>query len=76
MNMFFKNDGIFITHLESLALKHRERQGFVKTWQYAKFLLHLSMYLGVLTTLKVLNASMQQEKHEPVYMLHNFQIFN
>lgn len=82
MNIFLKNYGIFITHLESLsqtdsqALKRSEIEGFVKKWQNAKFPLHMAMYLDVLTPLKVLSISMQQEKHDPVYMLRNVKEFN
>ena len=82
MNLFLKNYGIFITHMDSLsqtdsqALKRSEIEGFVKKWQNAKFPLHMAMYLDVLTTLKVLSISMQQEKHDPVYMMRNIQQFN
>ena len=34
------------------------------------------MYLDVLTPLKVLSVSLQQEKHDPVYMLRNVHEFN
>ena len=77
MNIFLKNYGIFITHLESLAntdsqaLKNHEIAGYAKKWQYAKFPLHITMYLDVLPPLKVLSVSLQQEKHDPVYMLRN-----
>ena len=70
------------SHMESLsqtdsqALKLSEIEGFVKKWQNAKFPLHMAMYLDVLTPLKVLSISMQQEKHDPVYMLRNVQQFN
>ena len=49
MNIFLKNYGIFITHLESLAnidsqaLKHHEIKGYAKKWQYAKFPLHIAI---------------------------------
>ena len=82
MNIFLKNYGIFITHLESLAntnsqvLKRHEIEGYAKKWQYAKFPLPIAMYLDVLTPLKVLSVSLQQEKHDPVYMLRNVHEFN
>ena len=82
MNIFLKNYGIFITHLESLAntdsqaLKRHEIEGYTKKWQNAKFPLHIAMYLDVLTQLKVLSASLQQEKRDPVYMLKNVHEFN
>ena len=81
MNIFLKNYGIFITYLESLAstdsqaLKY-EIKGYTKKWQYEKFSLHIAMYLDVLTSLKVLSVSLQQEKHGPVYMLRNVHEFN
>ena len=46
---------------DSQALKECEIQGFVKKWQHANFLLHLAMYLDILTPLKVLSVTMQQE---------------
>ena len=82
MNIFLKNYGIFITHLESLAntdsqaLKRHEIEGYTKKWQNAKFPLHIAMYLDVLTQLKVLSANLQQEKRDPVYMLKNVHEFN
>ena len=82
MNIFLKNYGIFITHLESLAntdsqaLKRHEIEGYTKKWQNAKFPLDIAMYLDVLTQLKVLSASLQQEKRDPVYMLKNVHEFN
>ena len=82
INIFLKNYGIFITHLESLAntdsqtLKRHEIKGYAKKWQYAKFPLHIAMYLDVLTPLKVLSVSLQQEKHDPAYMLRIVHEFN
>ena len=69
MNIFLTNYGIFITHLESLAntysqaLKHHKIKGYAKKWQYAKFPLHIAMYLDVLMPFKVLSVSLQQERH-------------
>ena len=66
MNVFLKNYGIFITHLESLAntdsqaLKCHKIEGYAKKWQYAKFQLHIAMYLDVLMPLKVLSVSLQE----------------
>ena len=82
MNVFLKNYDIFITHYESLAntdseaMKHHEIKGYAKKWQYAKFPLHIAMYLDVLTPMKVLSVSLQLEKHDPVYMLKNVHEFN
>ena len=81
MNIFLKNYGIFITHLESLdntdsqALKH-EIKGYAKKWYYVLFPLHIAMYLDVLTPLKLLSVSLQQEKHYPIYMLRYVHEFN
>ena len=82
MVIVLQNYGIFIAHLESLAhtdsqsLKRAEIEGFAKKWRYAKFPLHLAMYLDVLTPLKVLSVSMQQDEHDPVFMLRRVQEFN
>ena len=77
-----QNYGIFIAHLESLAqtnaqsLKKAEIEGFAKKWQYAKFSLHLAIYLDVLAPLKALSVSMQKEEHYPVTMLLCIQEFS
>ena len=82
MNIFLKNYGIFITHLESLAnadsqaLKRHEIEGYTNKCQSAKFPLDIAMYLDVLTLLKALSVSLQQEMHDPVYMLRNVHEFN
>ena len=82
MAVVLQNYGVFISHLESLAqtdsqsLKKAEIEGFVKKWQYAKFPLHLALYLDVLTPLKVLSLSMQKEEHDPVTMLRRVQEFH
>ena len=82
MNIFLKNYVIFIIHLESLAntdlqaLKRHEIEVYAKKWQYAKLSLHIAMYLDVLISLKVLSVSLEQEKHDPVYMLRNVHEFN
>ena len=65
-----------LVNTDSQALKHHEMKGYAKKWQYAKFPLHIAMYLDVLTPLKVLSVSLQQEKHDPVYMLRNVHEFN
>ena len=82
MTIVLRNYGIFIAHLESLAqtnsqsLKKAENEGFAKKWQYAKFPLHLAIYLDVLTPLKVLSVSMQKEEHDPVTILRRIQEFS
>ena len=65
-----------LVNTDSQALKHHEMKGYAKKWQYAKFPLHIAMYLDVLTPLKVLSVSLQQEKHDPVYTLRNVHEFN
>ena len=75
MAILLENYGIFISHLESLAhtdsqsLKKAETEGYVKKLKYAKFPLHLAIYLDVLTPLKVLSVSMQKDEHDPVTRL-------
>ena len=59
-------------HLESpantnsQALKQAEIEGEAKKWKNAKFLLHLAIYIDVLTPLKKLSLGFQKEKHDPV----------
>ena len=82
MAIVLENYGIFISHLESLAhtdaqsLKRAEIESFAKKWKYAKFPLHLAIYLDVLTPLKVLSVSMQKDEHDPVAMLRRVQEFS
>ena len=57
-------------------MKRHEIEGYAKRWQYAKFPLHIAMYLDVLMPLKVLSVILQQEKHDPVCMLRNVHEFN
>ena len=71
-----------MTHLESLAvtdsqaLKRSEIEGFVKQWHYAKFPLHMAMYLDILQPIKVFSISMQAETHDPVKMLKQVKDFS
>ena len=82
MTIVLQNCGIFIAHLESFAqtnaqsLKKAEIEGFAKKWQYTNFSIHLTIYLDVLTPLKVFSMSMQKEEHNPVTMLHCIQEFS
>mgnify|MGYP002804370980 CR=1 FL=1 len=82
MAIALENYGAFVSHLESLAhtdsqsLKKAEIEGFAKKLKYAKFPLHLAIYLDVLTPLKVLSVSMQKDEHDPVTMLRRVQEFN
>lgn len=61
-----------LAQTDSRALKRNEIEGFVKKWQYAKFLHHISMYLNVLVRLKELSVRMQQERHDPLYVITNY----
>ena len=39
-------------------------------------IMYIAMYLDVLTPLKLLSVSLQQEKHYPIYMLRYVHEFN
>ena len=71
MEIALNNNGIYIKHLESLAntdsqaLKRAEIAGEVKSKKNGKFLIHLAIYLDVLTPLKVIGLGFQKEKHDP-----------
>ena len=59
MEIIVANCSIFMTHIESLsqtdseALKPAEIEGLAKKWFQGKYLMHLAMFLDILTPIKV-----------------------
>ena len=81
MEIALNNNGIYIKHLESLAntdsqaLKRAEIAGEVKSEKNGKFLIHLAIYLDVLTPLKVIGLGFQKEKHDPTEAVRRIKEF-
>ena len=81
MEIALNNNGIYIKHLESLAntdsqaLKRAEIAGEVKSKKNGKFLIHLAIYLDVLTPLKVMGLGFQKEKHDPTEAVRRIKEF-
>ena len=82
MEIVLNNYGIYMKHLESLALtdshalKRTEIEGESKKWKNAKFPIHLAIYLDVLTPIKVLSLGFKKEKHDPVTAVRRVSEFN
>ena len=72
MKIMLENYGAYISHIESLsqtdsqALKRAELKGYLLKWKDASIPISLAIYLDVLSPLKRLSLSFQQELHDPV----------
>ena len=72
MKIMLENYGAYISHVESLsqtdsqALKRAELKGYLLKWKDASIPISLAIYLDVLSPLKRLSLSFQQELHDPV----------
>ena len=81
MEIALNNNGIYIKHLESLAntdsqaLKRAEIAGEVNSKKNGKVLIHLAIYLDVLTPLKVIGLGFQKEKHDPTEAVRRIKEF-
>ena len=70
MEIILANYGIFMAHIESLSktdsqsLKQAEIEGLAKKWLQGKYPIHLAMFLDILTSIKVLSFTTQQEVHD------------
>ena len=75
------NYGIYIKHLELLAntnsqaLTQAKIEGEAKKWKNGKFLIHLAIYVDVLTPLKVNSLGFQKEKHDPTEAVRRIKEF-
>ena len=82
MKIMLKNYGAYISYVESLsqtdsqALKRAELKGYLLKWKDASIPISLAIYLDVLSPLKRLSLSFQQELHDPVKGLRCIQDFN
>ena len=82
MKIMLENYGAYISHIESLsqndsqALKRAELKGYLLKWKGPSVPISLAIYLHVLSPLKRLSLSFQQELHDPVKAVHCIQNFN
>ena len=82
MEIILTNYNIFMAHIESLsrtdsqALKRVENEGLAKKWLQGKCPMHLAMFLDILTPIKVLSLTTQQEVHDPVNTIKRINEFS
>ena len=82
MKIMLENYGAYISHIESLSLtdsqplKRAELKGYLLKWKDASILISLAIYLDILSPLKRLSLSFQQELHDPVKAVCCIQDFN
>ena len=82
MKIMLENYGAYISHVESLsqtdsqALKRAELKGYLLKWKDVSIPIFLAIYLDVLSPLKRLSLSFQQELHDPVKAVRRIQDFN
>ena len=81
MQIVYENYGVFISHLESLAqtdsqaLKRNEIEGFSKKWKHSSYIINIAIFLDILSPLRRLAVSFQQEIHNPVKAVRHIQEF-
>ena len=82
MKIMLKNYGAYISHVESLsqtdsqALNRAELKGYLLKWKDASIPTSLAIYSDVLSPLKLLSLSFQQELHDLVKAVRCIQDFN
>nr|XP_012560836.2 E3 SUMO-protein ligase KIAA1586-like [Hydra vulgaris] len=81
MKIALENYGVFMTHIEPLAItdsqiaKRAELKGFLKRWKNASVPINLSIYLDVLSPLRRLSLSFQNNIHDSVKAVSRVQEF-
>ena len=71
----FGNYGPDMTHLEQLAhsdsqpKKREEIKDYLNKWQDAGYVIHMAIFIDILSTLRRLSLSMQHENHDPVKII-------
>ena len=72
MEKVLSNYSPYMTHLEQLAhtnsqpKKREEIKGFVNKWKDAGYLMHISIFIDILSLMCRLSFSLQRDKHDPV----------
>ena len=72
MEKVLENYGPYMTHLEQLAhtdsqlKEHEEIRGFVNKWKDTGYLMHIVIFIDILSPMRRLSLSLQRDKHDPV----------
>ena len=72
MERILGNYGPYMTHLEQLAhsdsqpKRREEIKGYLNKWQDAGYVIHMAIFIDILSPLQRLSLSMQHENHDPV----------
>ena len=80
--IMLENYGAYISHIELLSqtdsqtLKRAELRGYLLKWKDPSIPISLAIYVEVLSPLKQLSPSFQQELHDPVEAVRCIQDFN
>ena len=65
----------YITHLEQLAhsdsqpKKQEEIKGYLNKWQDAGYVIHMAIFIDILSPLQRMSLSMQHENHDPIKII-------
>ena len=72
MENVVENNGPYMTHLEQLShtdsqLKKREEiKGLVNKWKNTGYLMHIAIFIDILSPMRRLSLSLQRDKHDSV----------
>ena len=75
MERILGNSGPYMTHLEKLPhsnsqpKKQEEIKGSLNKWQDAGYIIHMAIFIDILSSLQRLSLSMQHEKHDSVKII-------
>ena len=72
MEKDLENYGPYMTHLKQLAhtdsqlKKHEQIKGFVNKWKDTGYLVHIAIFIDILSLMCRLSLSLQHDNHDPV----------
>ena len=75
MERILGNYGPYMTHLaqlphsDSQPKKREEIEGYLNKWQDAGYVIHMAIFIDILSPLRRLSLSMQHENHDPVNII-------
>ena len=81
MENVLSNYGPYMTYLEQLAhtdlqpKKREEIKGFVNKWKDAGYLMHILIFIDILSLMHRLSLSLQRDKHNPVKKMRHLNEF-
>ena len=81
MEKVLENYGPYMTHLEQLVhtdsqLKKREEiKGFVNKWKDTVYLMHIAIFIDILSPIRGLSLSLQRDKHDPAKITRSLNEF-